>query len=853
MVIWLASRFIGVRELDRRKSYLGFLGPQQCRDVNGIEIAPVQQAQFIPLTEVLCLIISEMNKRKLMATQDTIRSKLGECYNKMPIPSPEIIHKSLTHLLNEKKIEHSGQGYFIIGVEQLSSTSNSDDDNDSGTEYSCRIKKPPQERAYLMYKDGQITKHEMPTFMIDKGTQTLRLRNDMQNPYKATRPVSFPANAVSFPAANPNTNPNGMQTIYEREPTSVGQSPQTTPEHTAATAAAASNFQRTTFSQSMREKRNSPSKKTVFDRTSSMRVKMDIETGYLTSDSEAKPSCFGKLLGKSAKKAAFMKATEKKNNCETFAAQFPPSDVHDPFFNVAHWQEKSPHKVAVNGNGNGNSKERIIEGAGNTAIVKEKKKKDGPLPKDSKSRNTQQYKVDHGKLTHTAQSLQQKYKTAAEESMPESEAEFVRPVEGKFRTKAVADQARPQKKKVLSIHSDKIKHYFSTLRDTRPQDVKPFQGIGMSDCDTDSQYTEEQLSHLPPGMDLPHVHSNSTIAVGADNGDNLAGQYCALPSESETESISAPSIVKKFVATSRHINETFSARKHSSPGAKQVGNSNNTSGGAPVRERPLGLSPSQPYPEQNGFNGRVTNGATNKQNGQKRAPLAGDDGDEFYEEDEIDDLIRHEMNHNSSPAGSVNSPSQAQAQRVFAAYPEFQNQAQNDGRMTHSNQNIHCAHKEEPSLLRFNQQKAGYDADGSDRGSRSLPTTPSHENVPGSRVVVHQRLESLCSSTGDSGFNSPRSSVSQGHNNNYDSPNGQQNALKRHSLGSSLDNTNVNELKMTKSPSSTSTRSTGSENTVKSQVEKRKHRNGDYPVSPGNSGSRGNLNRPNSFDVIGTL
>ena len=782
-------------------------------DVNGIEITPVQQAQFIPLTEVLCLIISEMNKRKLMANQETIRSKLGECYNKMPIPSPEIIHKSLTHLLNERKVEHNGMGYFIIGMEKVSHDSSDVETDDSGSEYSARLKKPREERGYLMFKDGQLTKHDLPTFMIDKGTQTAFNKGQVNTVHVAQRPVSF--------LTNPNKNPtnNGMQTIYEREPTSVGQSPQTTPERNAASA-----FQR---SLSMREKRNSPAKKNTFDRTSSMRVKMDIEPGYLTSDSDIKPSCFGKLLGKSPKKSAARASVRRPNeNLQTFAAQFPPSDVHDPFFNYAHFEDKIETPKVVASNGSGKFKERIIEGAGNTAVVKEKKKKDGPLPKDSKSRVTQQYKVDHGKLTHTAESLAQKYKNAADESMPESEAEFVRPsFEGKFRTKAVADQCKPAaapKKKVLSVHSDKIKHYFSTIRDTKPQHVKPFQGIS-TDCETDSQCTE-QMGDLPPGLDLPG---------GRGSAYQEEGQYCALPSESESESVGVPSMIRKFVATSRHINETFSARRQASPAASKQVRSDNTSsnGSSSVRERPLGLSPNQPYPEQNGVN--------NQHNG-----LPGNS--DFYQEGEIDDLMRREVNHNSSPSGHLRSPNHA-TRPFSAAYAELQYKQPIDSRLAKSNHNIHnCVPNGDE---RYNQIQNG---ESDSRGSRSLPTTPMHEaSPPIKQVVVHQRIESISSSTADSGFNSPRSSLSQGHNNNnmaFDLINDRQNngmteaaKVKRHSLGNILGNDN--ELKMVKSPSSHSTHSTGSDNTVKSQVERRKKQ----------QRSNTNLNRIPSLDVIGTL
>nr|XP_002733498.1 PREDICTED: storkhead-box protein 1-like [Saccoglossus kowalevskii] len=88
-------------------------------DVEAIELTPVPQSQFVPLTEVLCLIIAELNKRKIIATVDKIKAKLADCYGDVKLPSEEILKKSLAHLIKEQKVCHTGEGYFIVTPEDF--------------------------------------------------------------------------------------------------------------------------------------------------------------------------------------------------------------------------------------------------------------------------------------------------------------------------------------------------------------------------------------------------------------------------------------------------------------------------------------------------------------------------------------------------------------------------------------------------------------------------------------------------------------------------------------------------------------------------------------------------------------
>ena len=71
-------------------------------------MAVVQQAQFTPLPEALCLIIRELNHAHVPATLDNVQERLHERYRGMQRPSEEIVYETLGSLLKERKIYHTG-------------------------------------------------------------------------------------------------------------------------------------------------------------------------------------------------------------------------------------------------------------------------------------------------------------------------------------------------------------------------------------------------------------------------------------------------------------------------------------------------------------------------------------------------------------------------------------------------------------------------------------------------------------------------------------------------------------------------------------------------------------------------
>ncbi|NXP32877.1 STOX1 protein, partial [Leiothrix lutea] len=83
----------------------------------GVSPAPMnhlQQSRSAPLAEGICRIISDMNTRHVMVTLQTLMEQLVKSYPGIAVPSHDTLYNILGTLIKERKIYHTGEGYFIV-------------------------------------------------------------------------------------------------------------------------------------------------------------------------------------------------------------------------------------------------------------------------------------------------------------------------------------------------------------------------------------------------------------------------------------------------------------------------------------------------------------------------------------------------------------------------------------------------------------------------------------------------------------------------------------------------------------------------------------------------------------------
>ncbi|NXD82317.1 STOX1 protein, partial [Halcyon senegalensis] len=75
---------------------------------------PLSEPRSTPLAEGICRTVSDMNADRVMVTQETLMEQLVKKYPGIVVPSHKTLYNILGTLIKERRIYHTGEGYFIV-------------------------------------------------------------------------------------------------------------------------------------------------------------------------------------------------------------------------------------------------------------------------------------------------------------------------------------------------------------------------------------------------------------------------------------------------------------------------------------------------------------------------------------------------------------------------------------------------------------------------------------------------------------------------------------------------------------------------------------------------------------------
>ncbi|NXW46506.1 STOX1 protein, partial [Nyctiprogne leucopyga] len=133
-------------------------------DVTPVLMNPLSQSRSISLSEGICRTISDMNADHAIVTQETLVEQLVKNYPGIAVPSHNILYNILGTLIRERKIYHTGEGYFIVTPNTYFITNDASEDNRRVLlEDSCCYSSPSITYLANIEHCAKLAKENIPT------------------------------------------------------------------------------------------------------------------------------------------------------------------------------------------------------------------------------------------------------------------------------------------------------------------------------------------------------------------------------------------------------------------------------------------------------------------------------------------------------------------------------------------------------------------------------------------------------------------------------------------------------------------------------------------------------------------